>query len=104
MATVDVVIEIDEDLKKLAEELFEDLGMSLSTAFTIFMNQAVREQRIPFTISSNLVEDAGSDTKKNVDLDQFVMPTTERAQDADTYVRMLRDADLIEDVPSNTDL
>lgn len=31
--------------------------------------------------------------KKNWDLDQFVMPPTERGQNADDYVRELRDYD-----------
>lgn len=35
--------------------------------------------------------------EKNTDinLDQFVMPTTERGQDADNYIRELRDNDRI---------
>ena len=34
-------------------------------------------------------------TKKVIDLDQFVMPTTERGQNADEYIRELRDNDRI---------
>lgn len=37
--------------KKQAEELFNDLGMNLTTAFTIFVKQAIREQGIPFEIT-----------------------------------------------------
>lgn len=37
---------------------------------------------------------AGEDGKKKAwDLEQFVMPPTERGQDADAYVRELRDND-----------
>lgn len=50
MATVNVTVRMDKDLKKAADELFNDLGMSLSTAITVFARQAVREQGIPFTI------------------------------------------------------
>ena len=42
---------MDDALKKQADELFNDLGMNLTTAFTIFVKQAVREQGIPFEIS-----------------------------------------------------
>ena len=35
--------------KKQAEDLFNDLGMNLTTAFTIFVKQAIREQAIPFS-------------------------------------------------------
>ena len=31
--------------------------------------------------------------KKVINLDQFVMPSTERGQDADSYIRELRDND-----------
>lgn len=50
MATTNVTIRIDSALKKQSEELFDDLGLSLSAAFTLFLKQAIREQRIPFEI------------------------------------------------------
>lgn len=34
-------------------------------------------------------------TTSNIDLDQFVMPLTERGKDADAYVRELRNYDRI---------
>lgn len=46
-----VSIKMDDALKKQAEELFNDLGMNLTTAFTIFVKQAIREQGIPFEIT-----------------------------------------------------
>lgn len=46
MATTNISMRIDEELKKQAEDLFNDLGMSMTTAFTIFAKQAVREQRM----------------------------------------------------------
>lgn len=45
-----VSIRMDDNLKKQAEDLFNDLGMNLTTAFTIFVKQAIREQGIPFEI------------------------------------------------------
>lgn len=54
MATTNITIRIDENLKKQAEELFSDLGFSMTTAFITFARQAVREQRIPFIISRNI--------------------------------------------------
>lgn len=54
MATVNVTIRMDDELKKQAEELFSDLGLSMTAAFIVFTKQAVREQRIPFNISRNL--------------------------------------------------
>lgn len=51
MAKVSTNISLDADLKKQSQELLADLGLDLTTAVTIFLKQAVREQRIPFTIS-----------------------------------------------------
>jgi DNA-damage-inducible protein J len=54
MATTNITIRMDEKLKKQAEELFSDLGLSMTTALIAFTKQAVREQRIPFNISRNV--------------------------------------------------
>ncbi len=54
MKSVNVTVRIDEELKKQADLLFNDLGMSLSTAFNIFLRQSVREQQMPFAISRNV--------------------------------------------------
>lgn len=51
MANTNVTIRIDEDLKKQADTLFDDLGMSFTTAVNIFVKQAVREDRIPFEVT-----------------------------------------------------
>ncbi len=51
--SVNVTFRVDSQLKKQADILFNDLGMNLSTAFTVFLKQSVREQGIPFEISKN---------------------------------------------------
>ena len=50
-ATTNITIRIDKNLKNEAEALFDDLGMSISTAFNIFLKKCIREDRIPFEIS-----------------------------------------------------
>ena len=50
MSTVNVTLRIDEALKKQADDLFSDLGLTFNSATTVFLRQAVREQKIPFTI------------------------------------------------------
>lgn len=54
MATTNVTMRMDEDLKKQLQELVSNLGMDMTTFFTISAKQAVREQRIPFDISMNI--------------------------------------------------
>ncbi len=54
MKNVNVTLRVDEDLKEQAEVLFSELGLSLTSAFNIFLRQSVREQGIPFRISKNV--------------------------------------------------
>ena len=44
-------IRIDKELKRRMEEVCEELGMSMTTAFTIFAKKMTREHRIPFEVS-----------------------------------------------------
>jgi DNA-damage-inducible protein J len=48
MATTNLNIRIDAELKKQAEEIFNELGLNMSTALTVFLRQAVRSNGIPF--------------------------------------------------------
>lgn len=48
--TTNLCVRIDTELKAEAETLFNELGMTLTTAITVFFRQAVRESRIPFEI------------------------------------------------------
>ena len=49
MATIS--IRMDDNLKKDVENVCEELGLSMSTAFTIFAKKLSREKRIPFDVS-----------------------------------------------------
>jgi DNA-damage-inducible protein J len=54
MSTVNVTFRVDDTLKKQADALFSELGMSLSTALNVFLRQSVREQQLPFAVSKNV--------------------------------------------------
>ncbi|MEG1480165.1 MAG: type II toxin-antitoxin system RelB/DinJ family antitoxin [Kiritimatiellia bacterium] len=51
MASTNLTIRIEEELKHEANALFSDLGMNLSTAFMVFIRQAIRVQGLPFTVT-----------------------------------------------------
>lgn len=51
MAQAMVNFRMDEELKKSMEETCKDLGLSMTTAFTIFAKKMTREKRIPFEVS-----------------------------------------------------
>ena len=47
-----VNIRIDDELKEEGDRLFRELGLSFSSAITLFVSQAVRERAIPFQVTA----------------------------------------------------
>ncbi len=50
---VNINFRMDSELKKNMEQLCNELGMSMTTAFTIFAKKMTREHRIPFEVSAD---------------------------------------------------
>ena len=53
MATTSITIRMDEKLKKQAEIFFEDMGLNMTTAITMFTKAVVRQNKIPFEITAD---------------------------------------------------
>ncbi|MCD7944456.1 MAG: type II toxin-antitoxin system RelB/DinJ family antitoxin [Clostridia bacterium] len=53
MAQVMVNFRMDEAVKEKMESVCRDMGMSMTTAFTIFATKVGRERRIPFEITAD---------------------------------------------------
>lgn len=53
MATTNLNIRIDEELKRNVEEIFSALGLTTTAAFNIFAKAVVRQRGIPFDLSLN---------------------------------------------------
>lgn len=51
MAQTLVNIRMDEELKRSMEQTCQELGINMTTAFTIFAKKMSREKRIPFEVS-----------------------------------------------------
>ena len=51
MAQVMVNFRMDEGLKKNMEQTCKEMGLSMTTAFTIFANKVTKEKRIPFEVA-----------------------------------------------------
>ncbi len=49
---VNVNFRLDEDVKKSMEKACEEMGLTMSAAFTIFAKKVSRERRIPFEITA----------------------------------------------------
>ena len=44
---------VEDDVKKNAEQVCAELGLSMSTAINIYLKKLGREKRIPFEVSSD---------------------------------------------------
>lgn len=53
MATTNMNIRTDVEVKAAAEQLFNELGLNLTTAVNMFLRQAIRTGGIPFDIKLN---------------------------------------------------
>lgn len=54
MANTNVTVRIDETLKAQLQELMSNLGLDMTTFFTMAAKQAVREQALPFKPDMNV--------------------------------------------------
>ena len=51
MATTNINIRTDSELKAKSQAVLTDLGLDMSTAINVFLNQVVYRQAIPFEIA-----------------------------------------------------
>ena len=54
MATVNMSIRMDTELKKKADAMLSDMGLNMTTAMNMFLRQVVRQGRIPFEIATDI--------------------------------------------------
>ena len=71
---VSLNVKIDRDVKAEADNMFNSMGMTLSTAINIFVRQAVKERAIPFTISAE-------PSKQSIDSGFLLREALKEAQD-----------------------
>lgn len=57
MATTNLNIRTDKEIKDQAEQIFAELGITMSTAVNIFLRTAVREHGIPFALKIDVPND-----------------------------------------------
>jgi DNA-damage-inducible protein J len=68
-------IRIDDSIKKQADKLFDDLGMNMTTALTVFIKAAIRHRGIPFELT---VDPFYSENNKRTLEESFHNPGDER--------------------------
>lgn len=89
MATTNINVRVDENLKKEAEGLFNDLGLNMSSAITMFLKTAVRYDGIPFQLHRN---------KMNSETLEALAEYDEMKTHPEKYKRYSSFSDLVEDV------
>ena len=67
MATVNMSIRMDTELKKQAEAMLSDMGLNMTTAMNMFLRQVVRQGRIPFEIATDIPNTETLAAMKEVD-------------------------------------
>ena len=50
MATTNLNIRIDKDIKEQADRIFSELGLNMTTAINMFLRTTIRENGIPFAL------------------------------------------------------
>jgi len=50
-----VNIRIDDDLKVRADNIFNELGLNMTTAFTMFIRQTIRQGGIPLKLQPEAI-------------------------------------------------
>ena len=50
MASTNLNIRTDKDVKEQAEQIFAELGINMSTAVNMFLRTTIRENGIPFAL------------------------------------------------------
>lgn len=48
-----ISLRVDDDVKRGAEQTFDAIGLSMSTAINIYLKKVARERRIPFELSAD---------------------------------------------------
>ena len=56
-------LRIDDDLKRDCDKVFEELGLNMTSALTVFLKQVVRTRTIPFIIGEYQTPAAPSSRK-----------------------------------------
>jgi len=48
-----ISLRVDDEVKKNAEQILDEIGLSMSAAINIFLKTVAREKRIPFELSAD---------------------------------------------------
>lgn len=64
MATTNLNIRTDKEIKEAAEKIYSSLGLNMTTAINMFLRTSIRENGIPFDLKLDIPND---ETKKAIE-------------------------------------
>ena len=53
LATTRISVNVDEDVKQKAQRILNEIGMDMTTAIELLLRTIVREEKIPFELSTH---------------------------------------------------
>jgi len=56
MAVANINIQVSSDIESQAQDVFSSLGIDMTTAINIFLEQAIRQKGLPFSFSTELAK------------------------------------------------
>lgn len=86
MATV--TLRFDDAMKKELDEMVEEMGMNLTTFFTVYAKKALHERRIPFEISASATLSMTEVEQKLDEADRRAAAATERYTADEVFSRV----------------
>jgi len=66
MSTANINVRTDATLKAQAQQVFESIGLDLSTAVNLFLKQTVKANNLPFVLGTSYVSPVENITEKRV--------------------------------------
>lgn len=82
--TATITARVDSEKKQAAEAIFQDLGMTFSGAISIFINEVVRYQGIPFSLRRRPISNARMEAILD-DTDEYCRTHTARLSHDDVF-------------------
>ena len=80
---------VDENIKNEANEVYENLGLDLSSAIKIFLKKSIKMQRLPFSLNDeDIVTDINIENDKAMlikELDDMKLHISTKSVDDDIY-------------------
>lgn len=83
-----VTLRFDDAMKKELDDMVEEMGMNLTTFFTVYAKRALRDRKIPFEISAPATLSTPVIEQKLDEADRFAAENTERYSADEVFSRV----------------